>query len=30
MIAQFIFSILLAGIVIYAWSEYRDPPWSPC
>jgi small membrane protein len=26
MIAQFIFSILLAGIVIYAWSEYARSP----
>jgi hypothetical protein len=26
MIAQFTFSILLAGIVIYAWSEYARSP----
>jgi len=26
MIAQFIFSILLAGIVVYAWSEYARSP----
>ncbi len=26
MIAQFILSILLAGILLYAWSEYRRSP----
>ena len=26
MIAQFILSILLAGIVVYAWSEYARSP----
>jgi hypothetical protein len=26
MIAQFILSILLAGILVYAWSEYRRSP----
>jgi small membrane protein len=26
MIAQFILSILLAGILVYAWSEYRQSP----
>jgi hypothetical protein len=26
MIAQFILSILLAGILIYAWSEYARSP----
>ena len=26
MIAQFTFSILLAGIVVYAWSEYARSP----
>jgi small membrane protein len=26
MIAQFIFSILLAGVLLYAWAEYRRSP----
>jgi small membrane protein len=26
MIAQFIFSILLAGVLLYAWTEYRRSP----